>query len=505
MATYRPSFVDVSGLSAGISRGLEIAAQQKRQEDQLAEARVDDFLKTYQPGKLRQMDIPDFTGAYNNYKQAALTYSKINRGGGKAEDLATSKAMMDRAQAELNSVYQKSATAATKHAEYVDYFKTARTKGFEIPNEVSQYINGLSSSRISDLDVEKIPSAYSFDLVPKEIDYDAISKTLDMSGARLKDIDTIREKVAVGQDVKGNILYADSVTKLAGRDPLGTVEMLGKISKSNPKVFNTAKQDYNDLMQGVQNGNPQAIQKMDEIRQYFKDIKSPSDVLPEMVFGLPFYRKQSQGTTIDKYGAEQQYKLAKDITDIELKKAEIAKKDKPSVGSDYHPSTVINSVTREIDIPVGKPDSTGKVKLGYADVSDNFSGFKMETTDVSGGNTTQFIEKAYYIKGAPGVNPYFDVTLSNGEKMKLNPKALNSRIVSAMGDLNYKSGAETILDVAPAKYTPGTKTSTKPATNQLSGSLIVNGKSYTKKALNDLGYSDENIREAIQLGNIKTK
>jgi hypothetical protein len=461
MATYRPSFVDVSGLSAGISRGLEIAAQQKRQDDQLAEARVDDFLKTYQPGKLRQMDIPDFTSAYNNYKQAALTYSKINRGGGKAEDLAASKAMMDSAQAELNNVYQKSATAANKHAEYIDYFKTARTKGFEVPNEVSQYINGLSSSRISDLDVEKIPSAYSFDLVPKEIDYDGISKTLDMSGARLKDIDTIREKVQYGQDVRGNILYADQVTKLAGRDPVSTVEMLGKISKSNPKVFNTAKQDYNDLMQGVQNGNPQAIQKMDEIRQYFPGIKSPSDVMPEMVFGLPFYRKQSQGTTIDKSAATQQYQLTKDLENISLRRAALAQKNVPTVGSDYHPSTVINKITSVVDIPVGKPDATGNVQLGYADVSDNFSGFKLETPDVLGGNTSQFIEKAYYVKGGGNVKPFFRVELANGEKMDLNPKALNSRIVSAMGDLNYKSGAETVLDVAPGKYTPTTKPSNK--------------------------------------------
>lgn len=473
MATYRPSFVDVSGLTAGLSRGLEMAAQQKRQDDQIAEARVDDFLKTYQPGKLRQMDIPDFTTAYNNYKNAALTYSKINRGGGKAEDLSASKAIMDRAQAELNSVYQNSATAAQKHAEYVDYFKTAKSKGYEVPNEVSGYINGLSSTRISDLKVQDIPSAYSFDLVPKEIDYDAISKTLDMSGARLKDIDTIREKVAIGNDVRGNILYADSVTKFAGRDPLGTVEMLGRIGKSNPKVFNTAKQEYNDLMQGVQSNDDRSVKKLQEIAQYFPGIKSISDITPEMVFGINFYRKQSQGTTIDKSAADQQYRLAKDITDIELKRADISKKEKPTVGSDYHPSTVINNITSAIDIPVGKVDpATGKAQLGYADVSDNFSGFKLETPDILGGNTTQFIEKAYYVKGAGNVNPFFRVELANGEKMDLNPKALNSRIVSAMGDLNFKSGAETILDVSPGKYTPVTKTSTKPATKPSKGNPL---------------------------------
>jgi hypothetical protein len=500
MATYRPSFVDVSGLTAGLSRGLEMAAQQKRQEDQLAEARIDDFLKTYQPGKLRQMDIPDFTTAYNNYKNAALTYSKINRGGGKAEDLSASKAMMDRAQAELNSVYQNSANAANKHAEYIDYFRTAKSKGYEVPEEVSKYINGLSSTRISDLKVQDIPSAYSFDLVPKEIDYDGISKTLDMSGARLKDIDTIREKVAIGKDVRGNVLYADSVTKLAGRDPLGTVEMLGRIGKSNSKVFNTAKQEYNDLMQGLQNNNPQAVKKMDEIRQYFTGIKSPNDVLPEMVFGLPFYRKQSQGTTIDKSAAEQQYRLSKDLTDIELKRAQIAKKDIPTVGSDYHPSTVINRITKSIDIPVENVDpATGKAKLGYADVSDNFSGFKLETADVLGGNVTQFIEKAYYVKGAGNVKPFFRLELANGDKMDLNPKALNSRIVSAMGDLNYKSGAETVLDVSPAKVSTNKNVGT-------SGSYVGNdGKTYTKAQLNKLGYTDAQIQEAIKLGNIKNK
>ncbi len=445
MATYRPSFVDVSGLTAGLSRGLEMAAQQKRQDDQIAEARVDDFLKTYQPGKLRSMDIPDFTNAYNNYKNAALTYSKINRGGGKAEDLSASKAMMDRAQAELNSVYQNSANAAQKHAEYVDYFKTAKSKGYEVPNEVSGYINGLSSTRISDLKVQDIPSAYSFDLVPKEIDYDGISKTLDMSGARLKDIDTIREKVPYGKDVRGNILYADSVTKFAGRDPLGTVEMLGRIGKSNSKVFNTAKQEYNDLMQGIQSNDDRSVKKLQEIAQYFPGIKSISDVTPEMVFGLNFYRKQSQGTTIDKSAGQQQYELTKDLVDLSLRERALAQKDEEKRGSDYHPTTVINRITQGVDIP----DVKAGENLKSADVSDSFQGFKLETTDALGGNVTQFIQKAKYYKGAGNTDPYFDVTLANGDNMKLNPNALSSRIVSAMGDINFRTGGEKLL--APIK------------------------------------------------------
>jgi hypothetical protein len=469
MATYRPSFVDVSGLTAGLSRGLEMAAQQKRQDDQIAEARVDDFLKTYQPGKLRSMDIPDFTNAYNNYKQAALTYSKINRGGGKAEDLSASKAMMDKAQAELNSVYQNSASAAQKHAEYVDYFRTAKSKGYEVPNEVSGYINGLSSTRISDLKVQEIPSAYSFDLVPKEIDYDGIAKTLDMSDARLKEINTVRQKVPYSKDVRGNILYADQVEKFAGRSPLSTVEMIGRIGKSNPKVFNTAKQEYNDLMQGVQNGNPQSIQKMDEIREYFTNIKSPSDVTPEMVFGLNFYRKQSQGTTIDKSAADQEYRRVNDLSKLSLQERALAQKGEVKGGSEYHPSTVINDITQNIKIPVGERiPGTNRAQLGYADVSDRLSSFDLKTVDETGGTVSMPIKKAYYVQGSgEDVKPFFRVELENGATQDLNPSALNSRIVTAMTDINFRTGAEAIKPVSPAGVTkkpkPAPKAATKPS------------------------------------------
>jgi hypothetical protein len=455
MATYRPSFVDVSGLTSGISRGLEIAAQQKRQEDQLAEARVDDFLKTYQPGKLRSMDIPDFTGAYNNYKQAALTYSKINRGGGKAEDLSASKAMMDRAQSELNSVYQNSAMAANKHAEYVDYFKNARSKGYEIPNEVSQYINGLSSSRISDLKVEDIPSAYSFDLVPKEIDWDGISKTLDMSDARVKDINTERKEVPWSKDVRGNILYADQVEKFVGRDPVSTVDMLVRLGKSNPKVFNTAKQEYNDLMTGIQNNDSRSIQKMEEIREYFPRVNKPSDVLPEMVFGLSFYRKKSQGTAIDKSSAEQQYKLAGDLAKLQLQAAKINKKNEIPSGADYHPSTIINSVIKNIEIPVSEAQKAGKAGLGYADVSDSFAGFEIKDEE----NQPVPVKKTYYVQGYGNIEPFFRIELSNGQQQDLKPSEFSRRIVSTMGDINFKAGAEPIIS-APK---PTTKTSPKPS------------------------------------------
>lgn len=450
MATYRPSFVDVSGLTAGISSGLQMAAQLKRQEDQLAEARVDDFMKMYQPGKLRQLDIPEFTNAYSNYKNAALTFSKINRGGGKPEDLAAAKAQMDNALAGLNDVYNKSTSAASKQAEYADYLKTARQKGYEIPNEVTTYVNALSTSPVSKLEVDKIPSAYQFDLVPKQIDWDGLSKTLDNAGARLKDITTERQRIQYGVDVTGKPTFAEAVTKFSGRDPRLAVDIITKLGASNPKIANSAKEDYSLLVQGIQSGAPASLERFNEIREYFPNVQSVKDVTPEMVFGLPLYRKQSQGTTIDKSMAEEQYKLAKDVTSIGLQKQKIAaqlKGKETKEGAQYHPSVVINSVVENIQPKKVDVGQKGMVGLQPVDVSNEFAGFEMKSTL----GYSVPIAKVDYVAGAGNVQPYFRVTLRDGSEEVLQPKALNSRIVSAMPDINFKTGAEDIIEKASKK------------------------------------------------------
>jgi len=73
--------IDLSGALGTIATGMERAALMKKQQDQLAESKVDDFLKMYQPGKLRTNDLPDFINAYNQFKQSALNYSRLNRSG----------------------------------------------------------------------------------------------------------------------------------------------------------------------------------------------------------------------------------------------------------------------------------------------------------------------------------------------------------------------------------------------------------------------------------------
>lgn len=318
MAKYIPSYVDTSGLSQGISRGLEIAAANKEKQDQLAEARVNEFMKTYRPDKLRDNDIPDFTNDFNSYKEAALLYSRFNRGGAKPEQLAAAKVNMDKALGNLNSTYANSATASNKLAEYANYINTAKQKGYQIPEEVTTNYNALATTGIKNIDVAKIPSAFTFDLVPKEIDYEGINKLLDSTDAKLKDITTTRATVPYGTDVNGKTIYTYAETKYAGRDPEATVNMIKKIGNSKGDIANAAKQSYEEFLNGINQNNASSLAQFDEIRKAFTYVNSVKDISPEMVFALPMYMPRSQGTVINKDYGQQQYNLAKDVTKLSI-------------------------------------------------------------------------------------------------------------------------------------------------------------------------------------------
>ena len=461
MATYRPSFVDISGLTSGINRGLEIAAQRKQQQDLIAEQSTDDFLKSYQTGKLRQMDIPDLTKAFGQYKQTASIYSKMNRGGASTEQLAAAKAALDNSLSNLNQVYVNSTQAAEKQKEYGEYIKTARLKGYDVPTEINEIATGLSSSPISSLDTSKIPSAYSFPLVPAEIDFDGLNRTLDSSDARIKDINTERKPVFVRTDINGKKLYGEEVTKYVGRDPMTTIDMLSRLGKANPKISNTSKEDYKILKQGIENNAPESIRRFEEIKSYFPkyDIKSINDITPEMVFGLTFYRKKAQATTIDRSLPDDQYQVSKDIAAINAQREKAAAKAEGKAGevSGFHPSVIITDVMENnTSVPIKK----GKgYEFPTVDVTNKFAGFDIKGTE----GKTFPISKVEYVAGGgeTKVEPYFDVTLQDNTNFKLQPEAFNTRIVTATPDITFKGGAVNIPKVV--KVAPKAKTETPAA------------------------------------------
>ena len=447
MATYRPSFVDVSGLSSGISKGLQVAAQLKRQQDALAENSVDEFMKTYQPGKLRPMDIPDFTKSYTDYKQAAWNYSRLNRGGGKPEQLAVAKAVMDKQLGNLNSVYSSSASAAEKQAEYAEYLKMAATKGYAIPNEVSQTINTLSSAPVSSFDVSKIPSAYTFEIVPKNIDWTDIGKQLDAIGAG-EEIKSERVPfVFIEKGLDGKPIYGDRVIEYSGRQPKNTVEGLIRLGQSKPLIANSAKDDYELLIQGIQNGSKGSLDRFNEIKQYFPSVQSEKDLLPEMVLGLPLYRKKPQKETTDTKAAEAKYKTQVDRENINLKRRSVdisaqraakmgQSSTKKGVEVISHPYNTITGIKQAYQGSIQPQDVTREMQK-YT-IPGSFGG-------------KEIIEKAQY---NPATNEFILETLSRkgATALKLDADATESIIVESSGEYGSRT-----QDVQGAPYSQNQK------------------------------------------------
>lgn len=282
MATYKPSFVDISGLSQGLTRGLEIAAERKRQADATDEAKVNDFLKMYQPGKLRERDIPDFTSAYNNYKQTALNFSKLNRGGGKPEELAVAKANMDKSLGELNSIYSNSALASNKEAEFAEAIKYARNKGLSIPNEMSAIYDNLSRTSVSKLDVNKIPSAANFNLMSEDIDYTKLFKDLDLVGAKATQSKQFVDNPNSGYTFMNKPLSSRTIVTTETRNPLAMAKALRTIT-ADP-THNGVKLQMNRQFNILKNSDEDTkSQVVNSLKPIF-NVNSVDEITPEMLF-----------------------------------------------------------------------------------------------------------------------------------------------------------------------------------------------------------------------------
>lgn len=306
MATYRPSFVDVSGLTEGISRGLEIANAEKKRQDALAEQSVDEYLKNYRPDKLRDNDIGVFTGAYNDYKQNAIRYSKMNRSGAKPEQMAVAKAMMDKSLSNLNSLYTNSATSANKLAEYADYIKKARLSGLDIPQEVTNNYNMLLSNSIDKLDATKIPSVYDYELIKKEPDYKKIETILNSTGAA-PTTEVKESKYEIGK-LNNQPITGIMRTTYSSRPVNNTIQGIQLAMESD----NALKRDANQLY-GVFKANPSVF--MPDLQKYIPGITEEM-VNPAVIYSLQYIKPTAVGKTErDTKGAELQLQGIKMASD----------------------------------------------------------------------------------------------------------------------------------------------------------------------------------------------
>ena len=445
MAQYTPSFVNLSGATQGLIQGFQQAAQIKQQQDQLVQSQIDEFQKNYNPNKLREQDLPAFTMAFKEYKDAALRFSRLNRGGGKPEEVAVASKLKDKALNEMNDLYRKSTLAAGQQADYADYIRNARLRGYAIPKSVNDIYMGLNNSSIKDVNVENIPSAWSNPLVAQEVDYDKLNKFIDSNiGKQQSKTITYKQGRYLGKTIGGKDLYAQIPVATISRDANKTSNALQLYSLAHPEVDNAAKESYEQLAMGLQTGDESSIQKFNTIKSILglPETATIKDINKYQVLGSNFYFP----TTVFGDENEEQAKMIErqenEAFDRQYKMASLASREEKGKTTFEHPSATINKITgsySSYSTPTqGNIEGGWKPKTGDKDVTREFTSYTLP--NAAGGKTT--FKNVLYNKGGNGVEPFITYTTFDEPSVPRysSLEQFNQLLVKTAPDVTFKGG-----------------------------------------------------------------
>jgi hypothetical protein len=480
MAQYRPSFVDVSGLSQGIAQGFQKAMQIKQQTDLIVEREINDFQKNYNPEKLRTQDLGSFTRAFQNYKQSALQYSRLNRGGAKPEEIAVANELKDRALNEMSNMYSKSVAASSKQAEYADFIKTARLKGYSIPSNVNNAYAQLSSSSVMDIDVDNIPSAWSNKLVAEDVDFDSLNKYVDSVVGKQQGKSIRYEQGSyIGKSASGKDLYGTIPISTMYRDPNKTTASIEMYAPLHPEVDNAAKETYDQLFKGVKSGDSYSINKFNAIKSSLGLPKETpiENINKYQAFASTWYLPTTVEGAENFKAAEIAVASENEAFDRKVKVATLNQKN--NQGSTFeHPSQTINKVTGNWQAykSVTKNDVGFMPKANSVNVTGEFSSYTLPN-DIGGKSAFGVV---LYNPGGTGANgqvvqPFITYTTQSNPTVPIysSLEQFNQLLVKSAPDVTFKGG-QMINATAPPKVVSNTNTNVNENV-----SYSANGKTYT--------------------------
>lgn len=161
---FRVAPVDFSGIGQSIAQGLQQAAAFRMQQENIVRKEIDDFKSTYDTGKMMAKDIPLFATAFDEYRQKAIEFNKLNRGGANTEKISSKKAELDAVKGKLNKVYEDSAKGASVLGDMVKYADKMTSAGYALPDDMNKAIMTLKVKPSSEIDWDNIqaPTAYTF-------------------------------------------------------------------------------------------------------------------------------------------------------------------------------------------------------------------------------------------------------------------------------------------------------------------------------------------------------
>jgi hypothetical protein len=248
MAQYTPSFVNLSGATNALVNAYDRAAQMKYQQDQLAQKQLDDFEKNFETDKLRTQDLGAFTSAFQNYKEAALRYSRLNRGGAKPQEIAAANVLKDRAFNEIKDIYSKSTSANQLLKERSDYRKLMIQKGYTTTDDVNKEIDALSNLSVKELDLNAFTSPYDKPIYANADDYKYLNGSLNTIKPNPVDVEDKSKTKKIKIEGYGEIEVPYMVT-VNGRNIGDVISLTETAIKGKPALWNTAVKEYNEFIQ----------------------------------------------------------------------------------------------------------------------------------------------------------------------------------------------------------------------------------------------------------------
>jgi hypothetical protein len=247
--------IDFSGLGQGIARGLEQAANMRMQQEQIVRKEIDDFKSTYDTNKIMSKDIPLFASEFDNYRNTAIEYSKMNRRRVKPSDLAAKKAELDAVKGKLNKVYTDSAMAGSVLDGLVKYADRMTATGYALPDDMNRDIIKLKTQPIDKINFDelKAPTAYEFEA--NERDLAELDRTLvgikDNKGEYTK---SEAFKVPLGEPNKPGYqeISVPEREKFSMKDPYAVLGRINQALGADARIKNAATAQKNQLISSIQ-------------------------------------------------------------------------------------------------------------------------------------------------------------------------------------------------------------------------------------------------------------
>jgi len=224
-----------------------MAAQDKRYREEIARKDVEEFRNNYNPKNLQTKDIPDFTTAFEDYKQTALQFSRLNKGRSSSIELAAATKAKELALNKMNTIYSQSAKVNEYANSLADYSKLLGGKGYRVPQQISDRMNYILKTPSNQIKDEDFVDPRTINIEPNANDLRAsqmMFKSID------KGIDTDVDEV-IKQNVPG---IGDVEIKAKTKYKIGNPETVINTAKLGLQSIDTMDNTFKDQVDLLKKG-----------------------------------------------------------------------------------------------------------------------------------------------------------------------------------------------------------------------------------------------------------